>query len=254
MKHLITTLEAPMMSFGSQAVDNRRPTGHFPALSMLTGLLGNALGWRRWHDADLMDSIQSRIRFASRIDREPSSGASFTDFQVADIGADDVGWTTRGIPEKRGGSKGTYRGKYLRYVDYLADMRISVALRLTPPKVNPALEELGDALREPYRPLFIGRKSCLPSEPLFGGYVDADSAGEALTKIPLPERRLNGDVRVQWLDGEEIAGSLPDHAQLVSSGRDWRSRLHVGGRIMVEASVPVDKFPQLPDDGEEKVT
>ncbi len=44
-RHLV--LEAPLMSFGGVAVDNFGVIDDFPALSMLTGLLGNAPAYRR---------------------------------------------------------------------------------------------------------------------------------------------------------------------------------------------------------------
>ena len=46
-RHLVLVLEAPLMSFGGVAVDNFGVIDDFPALSMLTGLLGNAPAYRR---------------------------------------------------------------------------------------------------------------------------------------------------------------------------------------------------------------
>jgi CRISPR system Cascade subunit CasD len=40
-------LEAPLMAFGGEAIDNYGVIRDFPALSMVTGLLANALGYRR---------------------------------------------------------------------------------------------------------------------------------------------------------------------------------------------------------------
>ena len=46
MQHLILNLESPLMSFGGETIDNHGVTRRFPAASMLTGLLANALGWQ----------------------------------------------------------------------------------------------------------------------------------------------------------------------------------------------------------------
>ena len=46
MQHMILALEAPLMAFGGETVDNYGVVRSFPAASMLTGLLANALGWR----------------------------------------------------------------------------------------------------------------------------------------------------------------------------------------------------------------
>ena len=40
-------LESPLMAFGGETVDHFGVTRRFPALSMLTGLFANALGWYR---------------------------------------------------------------------------------------------------------------------------------------------------------------------------------------------------------------
>ena len=49
----------------------------------------------------------------------------------------------------------------------------------------PTVSEVSDALMMPARPLFIGRKSCLPSTRLFVGVIeDADSLTDALTRVP----------------------------------------------------------------------
>jgi CRISPR-associated protein Cas7/Cse4/CasC subtype I-E len=66
---LLLVLEGPMLSFGVEMVDARGPVGDFPAASLLTGMLGNALGWRR-SDSDRLGALQQRLRFAARIDRE----------------------------------------------------------------------------------------------------------------------------------------------------------------------------------------
>jgi CRISPR system Cascade subunit CasD len=98
-QHLLLRLEAPLMSFGTTAVDHRRPVQAWPAVSMLTGLLANALGWQR-SDAQALDALQARIRWAARIDR---AGVALSDFQTAQLSKADKGWTTRGVVEGRGG-------------------------------------------------------------------------------------------------------------------------------------------------------
>ena len=62
-------------------------------------------------------------------------------------------------------------------------MRVTVALRLEPDGEEPTLDDLAQALQEPARPLFIGRKPCLPSTPLYRETVDAGSALAALVAV-----------------------------------------------------------------------
>ena len=107
MKHLIMRLESPLMAFGGETIDNYGVIRPFPAASMLTGLLANALGWRRV-ERERHQALQNRLVFAARIDREPAGGVRMTDFQTAQLGANDQGWTTRGRPEGRAGGANTY--------------------------------------------------------------------------------------------------------------------------------------------------
>ena len=129
MRHLIVHLESPLMAFGGETIDNLGVVRPFPAASMLTGMFANALGWRRI-EREAHERLQRRLVFAARIDREPAGGYAMRDFQTAQLGASDRGWTTRGRPEGRAGGAATYNSPHLRYRDYYADMRVTVALRL----------------------------------------------------------------------------------------------------------------------------
>ena len=247
MQHLILHLEAPLMAFGGETIDNLGIIRWFPAMSMLTGLFANALGWRRV-ERQRHQELQDRIVFAARIDREPASGVRLTDFQSAAITNRDRIWTTRGVPEGRGG--GTY-SNWLRYRDYHADMRVTVALRLQPAETAPTLEELAAALQEPKRPLFIGRKPCFPAEPLYGDFAEGDTALAALLQTPLPPPPPNDgavlpeSLRALWPEGEGVddVPSDREYPQLLTDQRNWRSGLHGGGRWVFEGRVDRNQFP-----------
>ena len=250
MRHLLLRLEAPLMSFGGEAVDNVRPTRWFPQLSTLTGLLGNALGLRRVDGAE-HQRLQDRLVFGARIDREPANGRPLRDFQIASIGAKDRSWTTRGQPEGRRSASGTLRaGSHLRFRDYLADACVSVVLRLDPAHEQPTLDGIAEALRRPSRPLFIGSKHCLPTRRLFDGVAEADTVLEALLSIPLDDSVEAPDrVRLLWPAEEGLLDSSRKY--VLGDIRNWESGLHGGGRAVCEASVPQSEFPSLDNDGEE---
>lgn len=179
--HLLLRLEAPLLSLGSAAVDQRRPIQRWPAASLLTGLLGNALGYRRTEPA-LLDQLQARLRWAARIDRP---GLPITDFQTAQLDGSDQGWTTRGLVEARAGGPNPSGAPHIRWRDYRADASLAVSLRLDDVDQKPTLAELAAALDRPARPLFMGRKNCLPSQRLLIGVVDAIDAFAALALAPL---------------------------------------------------------------------
>jgi CRISPR system Cascade subunit CasD len=240
---LLLQFDAPLMSFGGPIVDNRGVIQDLPGLSMLTGLLANALGWDHSQAREL-NRLQERIRYAVRRDQP---GARLRDFQTVDFSqaTDDlrvarlVGWTTRGRQESRKGSADTIREKHIRYRDYLADSLYLVALRLDPADETPTVEDVERALMQPERPLFLGRKSCIPSERLFAGRADADSLLDCLLHHPLL-RPAGGqrptETTVWWEDGEETGPSL-SVIEAVSDERDWTTQLHGGQRFLRRSTV-----------------
>ena len=242
MRHLILNLEAPLMAFGGEIIDNYGVIRQFPSASMLTGLLANALGWRRT-EAERHQQLQDRLVFAARIDREPAGGVRLIDFQTAQLGAKDSGWTTRGEPEGRAGGAATYEAPHLRYRDYFADMYVTVALRLHPADGEPTLEKLAEVIQQPARPLFIGRKPCLPSVPLFKDFAEGDAALTALLDCPLSDETLKpATIRVQWPEGEGMEGIEPTRRYMLTDQRNWVSGLHGGGRAVYEGGVEREMF------------
>ena len=229
-RYAILTLQAPMMSFGVAAVDSRRPTGTFPGRSMLTGLIGNALGWRR-QDHDRLQALQERIRYAVRV--EHNDGVTIMrDFQTVELSKDDRAWTTTGTPEGREGSVDTYKGPEIRLLEYAADCRAIVAMRLEKPDEHPTLEEVGQALQRPARPLHIGRKCCIPETMVFTGYRNSETATAALREEPSQGTRN----MVQW-DPEENDGNVRQTKERWTSDlRDWANRVHVGRRRVNEGT------------------
>ena len=241
MQHLILNLEAPLMAFGGETIDNYGVIRWFPSASMITGLLANALGWRRT-EGERHQHLQERLTFAVRIDREPAGGVRMRDFQTARLDKNDKGWTTRGQPEGRAGGANTYDAPHLRYRDYFADMRVTVALRLEPADATPTLDDLAAALEQPARPLFIGRKPCLPSAPLFSCFSNGDTALAALRAVSLDDPSPEA-IRLLWPDGEDRAGVAPSRTYMLTDERNWISGLHGGGRLVCEGSIARDKFP-----------
>lgn len=238
MDVLLIHLRAPLMSFGAPIVDSRGTIQPMPALSMLTGLLGNALGVDH-READRLERLQTRLRYAVRQDRV---GEQVQDYQTVDLGSDhmnyrNVAWTTRGdIEERKGGSAST--GTHIRERDYWADAGYTVACTLAPPDEAPTLDDLTAALQHPARPLFIGRKACVPAAPLYAGRTTGDSLKEALRSAALPRWADDrADYRAWWPAAPGDEGARPTTDQ-----RDWVNQIHVGNRWVAEGTV----FPPSP--------
>lgn len=244
-RHLILDLEAPLLAFGGVAVDAYGVIDRFPGRAAIAGLLANALGFDR-AEAARHQRLQDRLVHGAVLVRE---GEPLRDFQTAKLGAADKGWTTRGRPEGRAGGAGTYSGPHIRYRDYHADAFVCVALRLEPAGEAPDLDTVAAALDEPARPLFLGRKPCLPATRIAAGFVEAPTvlaALEAALPAAVARRRERGDTRTRrhvhaptyparWPAGE---GKTERSRELdVTDERDWPAGVHAGTRRVVEADL-----------------
>jgi len=221
--YLILRLEAPLMSFGGPIVDSRGVIQSVPARSMITGLIANALGWHH-RDSEKLEALQEQLRYATRCDRP---GTLFTDYQTIDLGQSHLsgenGWTTRNGRQSRAGANS--EKTHERYQDYLADAVYTLALWIVGDFVRPA--EVESALKNPARPLFIGRKTCIPSVPIFHSRVRAATPTEALQLIP--SLKGSSTCRV-WLDDDGGEGRRFS----VIDGRDWVNQMHTRQRWLVE--------------------
>jgi CRISPR system Cascade subunit CasD len=110
-------------------------------------------------------------------------------------------------------------------------MNVLVALRLQPAEESPTLHELAAALDKPARPLFVGRKNCLPTARLMAGWVEADNI---LSALQLAEPALSHNVRAQWPDGEGRLPGQQDRTLDVCDERNWTSGVHGGWRPVRE--------------------
>lgn len=134
MSTLLLRLAAPLQAWGTDSKFEVRDTEREPSKSGVVGLLAAALGRRR--DANLSDL--NALRFGVRVDQE---GKLLRDFHTA-----------------RSADKSYITNRY-----YLADACFLVGLE----GERAFLQQLADALKHPRFPLYLGRRSCPPSQPLF---------------------------------------------------------------------------------------
>jgi CRISPR system Cascade subunit CasD len=245
---LILRFDAPLMSFGAPIVDQHGEINPYPALSMMTGLLGNALGVDH-SEFDRLERLQARLRYASRQDRR---GRQIEDYQTVDLSKpymdDDRAWTTRGeLETRKGGSASS--GTHIRYRDYWADAVHTVAVALDPPDEAPTLDALAAAVKDPARPLFLGRKPCLPAGSLFAGRLQTDSLPEALARAPLHDRHDDTDRHPAWWpthpddpkpqDENPDGPIIEDMRRPITDRRDWENQIHTGERWLAEGTIRV---------------
>jgi len=244
MKIILLQLRAPVMSFGGPVVDSVGRTYRIPKLSMITGLIGNALGIDK-AEFGRLEALQRQVQYGIRVDSE---GEVVRDFQIADLGQEKMlsgnAWTTKGRTQPRTGS--VKEGKVIQRKKYLADAQYTVAVylgqegstarsRATGEKAEEreaedggeehngfTTEEVEEALQYPARTLYIGRKTCIPSAPIYGGSIQAKSVESALAAdgsydgwVPMsPEDFEDPSVEILRMDGR----------------KDWRNNTHTGAQ------------------------
>ena len=231
MRWMHLRFQAPLAAFGGEMIDAHGVIRNVPAQSMLTGLLANALGWTRTMRAE-HQALQDRIVFGAVWERNVAL-SRMTDYQTAQLDKNDRAWTTRGVPAGRAGGAATYTGAHQRWRDYHADLRLAVVLQLDPADANPTIDALAAALDRPARTLFIGRKSCLPSARIFGGWVtNAPNARAALRAVAPADA---SGLLAFWPETE--GGADAYRTTTVTDERNWASGLHGGGRRICEGSL-----------------
>lgn len=229
------------MAFGGTMIDANGPTLDLPIRSMVTGLIANALGWHRG-ERDRHQSLQDRLVMGARLDRP---GTALRDFQTAQLGANDKGWTTRGKPEGRAGGANTYKSPHIRLRHYRADAFVTIAFRLEPPDGDPSLADVETALKLPARPLFIGRKPCLPSRPVLSEPpLEADNLLAALRAAPLAHADRHQKVRFA-IPPTEWSRDVRHDTRMVADVCDWRAGVHAGESRLDHFSLPLAGFAPM---------
>ncbi|MFI9833757.1 type I-E CRISPR-associated protein Cas5/CasD [Streptomyces sp. NPDC051913] len=178
MNGLLLRLSAPLMSFGEHAAFHYRDTLYFPTRSALIGMFAAADGRTR-EEALAPDPATgtipySELRFTVRIDRP---GHRHTDYHTVGGGrAHKQGLRT---------SSGNYRSQkastLISHRVYLADAVFIVAVH----GPDPLLEKIASRLEQPAFAPYLGRRACIPDEPLVLGGPYPDPVRELRARVPL---------------------------------------------------------------------
>jgi CRISPR system Cascade subunit CasD len=216
------------LAFGGPAVGEVRSTDIFPACSMVTGLIANALGYESG-EKERLQRLQESIVMGSRIDQP---GDRIMDFQTAELGKKNMMWRSDGFgPDVRAGGEGTYSGPALRYKHYLADSVVSTVVGFRTPESDesPSVDAVAHALQYPFRVLFIGRYCCIPYSSLFRGIIEAPSVLSALNMLPFQNDTECSQGEWPVSLHQEESGEMMIERQDI---RDWRNDIHAGSRLV----------------------
>ncbi len=218
MNTLFLRLEAPLQAWGLRARWEERDTATEPTKSGVVGLLGCALGVHR--SSPRLPELTQQLHMGIRVDGE---GTRLIDYHTTG------GGFYQSVSPRRGAWYHTYPyiggvlsaiqkdGKIevkftegtnapetdVSYRHYLTDASFLVALQGDAALIG----ELAAAVQNPVFPVFLGRKACVPSCPVFAGVGEYATLSEALHDIstnPIERPRSNYDkvpatVRVRFV-------------------------------------------------------
>lgn len=173
---LFMRLASPMQSWGTSSRLQLRRTDLYPSKSAVLGMLLCAMGVRREDSSQALEPL-TPLLMGVRVDR---NGVLDWDYHTAGAKI--------GIRKAEGGIKSTQStGEFetlLSRRQYLYDASFLVALQ----GATDTITECASALYNPVWPLFLGRKCCIPTEPVFAGTGSFNTMNDALSSIPWKPR------------------------------------------------------------------
>lgn len=203
--YLALRLEGPLQSWGFESQYNRRNTGLLPTKSAILGMCCAALGIPRGSDEEkalleqcvglrLLTVAVPRRDLKYRDEAKELSVRRITDYH-----------TVQNTKTASGSTKDTH----LTYRQYLCDASFACVLSGNVKLINQlAKDERGQGLKNPVWGIWLGRKACIPTAPVFAG-IFPDEAGalrELLGTQPLEAFTHQREVE-RFEDGND---SLPD--------------------------------------------
>lgn len=221
-KQLLLWLEAPLQSWGADSKFGRRDTLDFPTKSGITGLLLCALG-ASGEQSELLAELAPLgfITISYVPEKEPVREPLLRDFQMVGAGYNEENpWQDLLIPKKSDGGRPNGAGTKMTYRYYLQDARFAVVLEVPAQRAV----EFANALQNPVFDIYLGRKSCVPTDFVFRGVFD--NTETALAAL-LPIAQEKGLVEVfRVLDGEHAgeAFTLNDVPLQFGTVKKYRDR------------------------------
>jgi CRISPR system Cascade subunit CasD len=153
-----------LQAWGERARWTVRDTAPEPTKSGIVGLLACALGWS---SDDALRTLSRQLRCGVRCDR---SGSILRDYHTV----------SGGVMSAEGKVKINQSTKEPETVvserRYLCDASFLIVLQGEPALIA----QLADAIQDPHWTIFLGRKACVPSRPVFEAVGDFDTLEAAL--------------------------------------------------------------------------
>lgn len=202
-----------MQSWGDRSLFGSRDTLPFPTKSGIIGLLFCAMGMGGAQEDSLEELRLTHMDvYCLRRKNSHVLPTVISDFHMVGNGYDDKDpWSLLRIPKNSQGKNASNSGVKLTRRYYLQDA--AFACILTVPKKW--ADAMMNGLQNPKWPVYLGRKGCPPSEPIFSGYFATPDEAK-LELIELLKKS-------SWVPFEKIT-------------EDWGGG-HVGGMVLYDVPV-----------------
>lgn len=214
--YLALYLDAPLQSWGYASKFDRRTTLTHPTRSGILGMLCAAAGIDRADEGGL-----ARVSRAAITVYVFEQRGRLIDYHTVG-GGYDTGATPLNVPHT---AEGKPRGTVITHREYLESSRFGAIVS----GEAPLIAELGAAMRNPVWGVWLGRKSCIPSSPVFRGLYpsEAEAAAALRTAAGTPG---GGAVRVV----REVSAFADGTDTLMDVPLSFARRAFAPRRILVE--------------------
>ena len=242
-------LAGPMQSWGTSSRLQLRRTDAYPSKSGVLGMILCAMGIRREDSQGVLKPL-AELKMGVRVDRK---GTLDWDYHTA--GAQIGIRKAEGGIKHMGNKKDAPFETLLSRRQYLFDASFLVALQGETATVAGVIAALVDV---PGWPVYLGRKCCVPSEPVFAGVGSFSALTDALASLPWRPRHAAvdhpGRIATRTLDVylEHPPDSPPPPAARLVHDVPWFfgfNNHHSRFVVAAQVTVPVGEALQQPVKG-----
>ncbi|MDR2095922.1 MAG: type I-E CRISPR-associated protein Cas5/CasD [Treponema sp.] len=220
-RFMLLWFEGPLQSWGSNSKFGRRDTLRFPTKSGVLGLICAALGYSGEQReflaemADLLQTVISYTRFIEKKGKPPEKVEQeilLKDFHMVGSGYDDSDpWQKLLIPKTAGGKPAVGGGAKMTRRSYLQDAKFAVIVEIPEKRAD----EFKRALQNPVYDIYLGRKTCSPTDFVYQGIFNDEAEAAAKAECIAAEKTLMENFRVLAVKtGGDISGEYGNNEYL----------------------------------------
>lgn len=202
MKTLVLKCSAPLQSWSIDSRFKTRSSGYYPSRSAIIGIFAAAMGMERDEPLNIFDDVAIIVR----VDK---GGTVLPDYQSARRWTND-----RGIIQSRGNALVVSDRYYIEDAIFMVFVSANDTL----------IERIANAIQHPVYSLFLGRKSCPPTDDFLYGLLDTDIE-DSLSLVPSQSKNDTLTVIRNAKQGEVADDVIKDNPRSFTiSNREYSGR------------------------------